>query len=298
MIDTKQGMPPAVAPASERMHCMEVWGGNRQIDRHVEMVGLEAWIFSEPHQRDRAGGDVYYFSSCASGRITRVLLADVSGHGQDASKSAVGLRELMRRNVNIVQPTKFVRAMNQQFAELDKENRFATAVVCSYFLPTGRMTLCNAGHPEPLYRANRNRWSPVSQQSTSDGANDFPLGVVDDADYSQTTLTLAAGDLLLLFSDALTESVDENGELLGSKGLLDLVNRMDCSDPETMVHNLINELQRMDPSNVTTDDATIVLLRGTQTSPSLTDNLLAPLRLLRPVRDRTELDQDNEVEDA
>lgn len=97
----------------QRMQCMEVWGGNRQVDRYLETPGLEAWIYSQPHQQAPGGGDVYYISSCASGRITRILLADVSGHGVDASKLAVGLRELMRRNINIVKQSRFVTEMNQ-----------------------------------------------------------------------------------------------------------------------------------------------------------------------------------------
>ena len=96
---------------------MEVWGGNQKADRHLEMPGLEAWIFSQPHLHAQGGGDVYYVSSCSSGRITRILLADVSGHGVDASKSAVGLRELMRRNINIIRQNRFVAEMNKQFSE-------------------------------------------------------------------------------------------------------------------------------------------------------------------------------------
>jgi serine phosphatase RsbU (regulator of sigma subunit) len=271
---------------------MEVWGGNRQADRHIETTGLEVWIFSEPHQRDRLGGDVYYVSSCASGRITRVLLADVSGHGRDASKSATGLRELMRRNINIVQPTKFVRAMNRQFSEMESENRFATALVCSFFSPTGRMTLCNAGHPEPLYRSQSKPWAPVSQQSAAESLSDFPLGIADEMHYSQTTLTLAPGDLLMLFSDALSESVDEEGNLLGTSGLLTLISSLDCSKPERLIQSLIDELQRKNPDNVMSDDATVLLVRGTDTRPSLGDSLLAPLRLLGPIQDRTDVVQE------
>ncbi len=191
VINEEARRPSYVAPPTERMQCMEVWGGNQKANRHLEMPGLEAWIFSEPHQRARGGGDVYYVSSCASGRITRLLLADVSGHGADASKSAIGLRELMRRNVNIIQQTKFVRAMNQQFAESEKDHRFATALVCSYFSPTGRLTLCNAGHPDPLYLQRDGQWAALSQQTATRRAGDFPLGVIDDADYSQIDLALA-----------------------------------------------------------------------------------------------------------
>jgi len=44
----------------QRMQCMEVWGGNRQVDRYLETPGLEAWIYSQPHEQAPGGGDVYY----------------------------------------------------------------------------------------------------------------------------------------------------------------------------------------------------------------------------------------------
>ena len=99
----------------ERMQCMEVWGGNEAVERSVQTAGLDIWVYNRPYGQAAGGGDVYYLSSCASGRITRILLADVSGHGEVVSQTAVGLRDLMRRNVNFVKQTRFVRAMNRQF---------------------------------------------------------------------------------------------------------------------------------------------------------------------------------------
>ena len=133
--------------SSERMRCMEVWGGNRGVDRNFETAGLKVWVYCRPYGEAVSGGDVYYLSSCASGRITRMLLADVSGHGELVSQVAVALRELMRRNVNYVRQTRFVQAMNQEFAEFAEEGGFATALVSTFFSPTQTYALCNAGHP-------------------------------------------------------------------------------------------------------------------------------------------------------
>src|SRR5687768_18611008 len=56
-------------------------GGNQPADSGVVMAGLDAWVYCRPYHGAAAGGDVYYVSSCATGRITRLLVADVSGHG-------------------------------------------------------------------------------------------------------------------------------------------------------------------------------------------------------------------------
>src|ERR1051325_9608852 len=111
------------------MQCMEVWGGNQLADSGVVMAGLDAWVYSKPFGGADGGGDVYYVSSCASGRITRLLVADVSGHGAAVAEQAVSLRTLMRRHVNYLDQTVFVRSMNQQFAASSQAGCFATALV-------------------------------------------------------------------------------------------------------------------------------------------------------------------------
>ena len=254
------------------------------------MPGLEAWIFSQPHLHARGGGDVYYVSSCSSGRITRILLADVSGHGVDASKSAVGLRELMRRNINIIRQNRFVAEMNKQFSEFAADHRFATAVVCSFFCPTRRLTLCNAGHPEPLcLQRPDGQWTSISQPSEARQLSDLPLGVVDDADYSQVVLKLAHGDLVLLFSDAFVEALDGEGGQLGADGLLAIVQGLDATRPESFVPSLVSAIRKLNADNLQDDDATVLLIRSTSTRPSIKSNLLAPFRFLTSPRDRTEL---------
>ena len=269
---------------------MEVWGGNQRADRHLETPGLEAWVYSQPHEQAQGGGDVYYVSSCASGRITRILLADVSGHGVDASKLAIGLRELMRRNINIIRQDRFVAEMNKQFADLAANQQFATAVVCSFFSPNRKLTLCNAGHPEPLCLQRQDgHWTSISQPSESRELSDFPLGVLDEASYTQTILKLSPRDLVLLFSDAFVESVDGNGDLLGADGLLALIRGLESVQPELVIPALIDAIRAQNPNNLLDDDATVVLIRATGEGPSLKNTLLAPFRMLRSARDRTDL---------
>ena len=77
--------------ATRVMQCMEVWGGNAQTESSVSMSGLDAWVYCQPYGSADAGGDVYYVSSCATGRITRLLVADVSGHGAAVHETAIVL---------------------------------------------------------------------------------------------------------------------------------------------------------------------------------------------------------------
>ena len=91
---------------------------------------------------------MHYVSLCGGGGvITRLILADVSGHGEAVADMAVSLRALMRKNINSKSQTRLVCALNRQFAALAQMSRFATAVVATYLATRKTLTVCNAGHP-------------------------------------------------------------------------------------------------------------------------------------------------------
>ena len=267
----------------QTMACMEVWGGNVSANNSVAMSGLDAWVYSKPFAMAQGGGDVYYVSSCATGRITRLLVADVSGHGEQVRQTANVLRDLMRRFVNHLDQRQFVRSMNQQFTQLSDAGCFATAVVTTFFGPTNYLTICNAGHPTPLiYRAGKRQWTLLERgESSSDAVADIPLGIDDMCDYEQMSMQLDVGDLVICYSDSLMESKDADGQMLGEQGLLAITNEIDVSDPAKVVTNLIEAIARRAPGNLEADDVTILLFHpnGSGTRVSFRHKLAAPFRV-------------------
>ena len=248
------------------MQCMEVWGGNQLTARGVAFGGLDAWVYSKPYGQAHAGGDIYYASSCATGRISRLLLADVAGHGESVAATASDLRALMRRFVNRLDQAEFVRLLNQQFMALSKEAVFATAVVSTYFAPTRRLTVCNAGHPRPLlYRAAEDRWDflghhgPASQPAPGN----IPLGLIDASDYEQFDVELESGDCVLNYTDALIESCDADGEMLGEAGLLRITRLLGHRAPQELTEALLREIAHRYPENLCDDDVTVMIVRAT-----------------------------------
>src|SRR5450755_8030 len=226
-------------PQTQHMTCMEVWGDSQLTARGIEMGGLDAWVYSKPYGQAQRGGDVYYASSCATGRISRLLLADVAGHGHSVASTAADLRTLMRRFVNRLDQAEFVRLLNEQFIALSQIGTFATAVVTTFFAPTRRLTVCNAGHPRPfLYRAAHRQWDFIGQED--DGSNkkskpqNIPLGLLALAEYEHVDVDLDPGDCLLSYTDALVESSDADGEMLGESGLLRIMQLLGNAVPETL----------------------------------------------------------------
>ena len=250
----------------QQMACMEVWGGSHLADHATEFGGLDAWIYSKPFQGARRGGDVVYASSCATGRIARLMVADVAGHGQAVAGTAADLRLLMRRFVNCLDQTELVRQLNRQFVELSAQVAFATAIVATFFAPTRRLTLCNAGHPRPLlYNAARREWRLLSSHegSRAAGPRNLPLGILGIADYDATDVELQEGDCVLAYTDALMEAQDADGEMLGEDGVLKILRLLGDVAPATLIAALLSEIGDRYPENLAADDVTVMLVRAT-----------------------------------
>lgn len=268
---------PMPADSAQHMTCLEIWGGNQPFDNAVVVPGLDAWVYSKPYGQSDAGGDVYYVSSCATGRITRLLLADVSGHGAVVSETARALRSLMQRYVNFIDQTAFVRSMNTKFAEMSDAGTFATAIVSTFFAPTNELSLCIAGHPPPLhFRASDGTWSLLH-----DAAGNIPLGIDDISDWSQFTVRLGVGDLVVCYTDSLMESYDSNGEMLGAAGLLAIAQSLKVTDPQQAIPILLQAIVDRAAGNLSQDDVTVLLFRpnGTSKAAPFMQRAMAPLRV-------------------
>lgn len=250
---------------------MEVWGGNQPASNGVVMPGVDAFVASRPYEDQESGGDVHYVSSCATGRITRFLVADVSGHGAAVSRVAVDLRTLMRRYVNYVDQGRLVRELNREFGLLAEGGVFATAVVATYFTPTGYLTLCNAGHPRPmLYSAARRAWSILRSEGSAGGTGpmNIPLGIAEGVSYDQVGVRLSRGDAVVMYTDALLEARGADGRLLGEEGLLELARGVEIGEPRRFVEGLMAGVERF--GGKVRDDATVLVIRPNELRPRTT----------------------------
>ncbi len=270
---------------------MEIWGGNRAIDKAFVAPGIDIYVHSAPYKGSQAGGgDIYYLTSCASGRISRFLLADVSGHGEAVSKAAVSLRDLMRKNVNKISQEEFVIQMNREFVGVANESVFATAVVATFFEPRKTLAISVAGHPYPFYyRARNKKWVHLDPAQNDEGLENLPLGIHDGSNYPGRMVKTETGDMFLLYSDAFIESVDQNDQPLGIRGLLEILNKWHEPVPDQIISHLRQRTIAMSQHNLLDDDATLILGYFTPTKVRMLDNLMAPFRLLGGVSDSTRL---------
>ncbi|MDB5349663.1 MAG: hypothetical protein JWN86_910 [Planctomycetota bacterium] len=251
------------------LHCMEIFGGTSAREEAISTPGLDGWIYSRPFESATDGGDVHYLSLCGGGVVTRLIVADVSGHGQGVAEVAGALRAIMRRNINSKSQTRLVQAMNRQFAKLAQLRLFATAVVATYLANNRTLSVCNAGHPRPIrYRAETRAWEVVTgAPSDGPGAANLPLGIDDDSPYDQFSVTLGQGDVLIFYTDALVEAHVEDGAMLGEEGLLEIARGLPIDDPAQIGPGLLSGVARHRGGDPADDDVTLLVLRHTGAGP-------------------------------
>ncbi len=248
------------------MQCMEIWGGNRPADSRVSTPGLEARVISVP--LDGAGGDVHYVSVCGGGIVTRIVLADIAGHGTPVAGIALELRQLIRRYINTKTHIRLIYRLNEQMQSWVNNGLFATSIVASYHSKKRRLTLCNAGHPRPLlYRARTGIWSLLNtEHGTGEEIRDLPLGILGGIKYSQMAVALEPNDMVLLYTDLLIETHDSQGTPLGEEGVLSIAQRLG-SDGNFIAARLLAEIRAHAGPHSPSDDVTVMELRHTGEGP-------------------------------
>jgi hypothetical protein len=241
------------------LQCSEVWGGNDEVDRGVVMPGLDAWVFSKPVGSDASGGDIHYLSSCATGRITRMLVADVSGHGAGVADLALRLRTLMRKFMHYIDQARLMEKINREFAGVASGGRFATALAATFWAPTREVEVSSAGHPLPLvYRAKERAWSRLSVSEAHRG-DDLPLGVLGESSYGRCRARLEPGDVVVVYTDGIVEARDASGKDLGETGLIGVLNDLGEGDAGTLASRVFERVRDFSGGELG-DDATILVL--------------------------------------
>jgi sigma-B regulation protein RsbU (phosphoserine phosphatase) len=249
-----------------RLACFELWGGNSKTTHEIELPGLLGWVCCTPFGHATGGGDVHYLSVCSKGRVSRIALADVAGHGESANSLAVRLRRVLQQHTDNWDQSALMRELNEAFKRDAKGVHFATAVVLGFYFGTGELLFTNAGHlPQLWHHAESGVWDWLVELTPyAKAVAGLPLGIISGTAYAQTAVELNRGDLLLLYTDGISESRNENGDELGQEGLLALVRGLPADSlegPAAFGDALVARLKKFRGNGPQRDDETLVVLQ-------------------------------------
>ena len=226
---------------------------------------MRVWVHSRPSGSSDAGGDVHYVSLCPSCIVSRIALADVSGHGPAVVALSEKLRQLMEKYLTALEQTSFMRDLNEAaMLELDGVH-YATMVAVGFHRRRGLLVMTNAGHPPAFwYRANRGEWvwfEPRHAQ-TRPGVSGTPLGLLANASYDRMIVKPAPDDLIVLYSDGVSEATNPAGRELGRDDLMTVARALNSSSAETFGVQLVDAIDAFRESGLPEDDETIIVLQA------------------------------------
>ena len=235
------------------------------------MPGLAAWVHCVPSGSGAGGGDVHYVSVCPSCIVSRIALADVSGHGPAVEMVGQTLRDLMGQHLSALEQVGIMRDLNRAVREELDGVHYATMVAAGWHRPRGLLVVTNAGHPPPCwYRAARDEWSWIEARRTSERgrAAGVPLGLLPDIDYDRTILKPQVRDLVVLYTDGVSEASNEAGEELGRDGLMRIARGLDTRSAEAFGRQLAAAVTGFRGRAEAADDETIIVLERSRNHPA------------------------------
>lgn len=163
----------------------------------------------------QVGGDFYDSFPLKNGNVCTVI-GDVSGKGVAASLFMVFVKTLIREKLtDISDIAETVKSINLDICRSNPEEMFVTAFIAIFDKASGKFCYVNAGHNKPV----------IIRNGKAEFLNCPPcmaLGVFDDSEYKQYTADFSNGDILYLYTDGVTEAVNENKEFFGEKRLLEV----------------------------------------------------------------------------
>lgn len=199
--------------------CVEVLGGNETRTQALVLADLELLLVARAAE-GLAGGDLYCVHSCNWGRLVKIVLADVTGHGKRSRLIASDLHQLLHEHSTRTSPRRLLGLVNRQFTRFAPSGILAASLCAVYDPCPGEFRYAYGGQPLVLFWSELNgSWSSLAPEP---GFNGPPFGVTEAARYDEQSILLRAGDILLMFSDGVPEARNTEGAILGPGGVLRL----------------------------------------------------------------------------
>ncbi len=215
---------------------------------------------------DEAGGDMYTFRrfSEIGGKEARtpddrfgIMIADVSGHGPSAAVVMAMLHAILYAFPHVPDGTaQLTSHLNEQLCAKRIEQSFTTAFIAIYDPATRQLTYTRAGHNPPLVKA-AGEGVPTRRL---DESGSLPLGVMSEASFDESTMTLSPGETLVLYTDGITEAMNPQRTMFGTEGIERAL--LTCSgEPACVVNSIITALREHEAGVRPADDQTILAMK-------------------------------------
>ena len=223
----------------------------------LSIPGLTCEAFYQPAQS--IGGDYYDFFPLQGGRWG-IAIGDVSGKGIGAALLMASLQASLKAQA--LHPHLDVSIMMSEVNRLVHESSpghfFASLFYGEYQPATRVLRYVNAGHNPPMvlrWRDGRCEVIPLETEGT-------PVGALEHAEYTSATIRLEIGDVLIAYTDGVTEAENPQSEFWGQQRLEKLLRSCHDRTPKEIIRSVLDEVADFSKGNPQRDDVTLVVVRA------------------------------------
>jgi sigma-B regulation protein RsbU (phosphoserine phosphatase) len=222
-----------------------------------ELPAIDGWQLAAALKPARqTSGDYYDLISLPNGYLG-LLVADVVDKGVGAALF-MALSWILVRTYAVEHPTRpdlVLNAVNRRVLAETDTGQFVTVFYGILDPTTGALTYCNAGHPPPLLYDAQNRGEIRLLSRTG-----MALGVVDTEPWARATVQIDPGDVLVLYSDGITDAENEKGASFGAQSLQAAVQASLGSPAHEIKKALVAEIEAFVGGAIQFDDVTLMII--------------------------------------
>ncbi|MCH8829407.1 MAG: SpoIIE family protein phosphatase [Planctomycetes bacterium] len=222
-------------------------------NRSPELPGYRFFDFYEAALH--VGGDYFDYIKLSDGRMA-VALGDVAGKGVPAALLMAKLSSSVRYHL-LTKPTisEALDGLNEEISSSGLGHRFITFAIAVIDPVKHLLTLANAGHLPPILRSAKGEVSELAMEVAG-----IPLGVVRDQHFKSTTQPIQPGDMILLYTDGVTEVMNKEDKLYGRKRLKSLIAN-GPSDAKDLIPTILQDSERFADGQAQRDDVCLVCMQ-------------------------------------
>ena len=225
-----------------------------------KLAGLEVLGICRPARS--VSGDFYDYVELGEECIA-FSFGDVSGKGISAALVMAAIHSIVRAQLTLLtgsaspspeqSATQLVERANLHLCAVTPPEKFSTLFFGSYDARSGTLAYSNAGHLPPLLLRNGNL-TPLE-------VNGMIVGALPHAEYSAASLVLEPGDMLVAYTDGLTEPEDQAGDEFGEERLREALQRLAGSPLRDLIEGVMNDVVDWTGDPVLQDDMTMLVVR-------------------------------------
>jgi serine phosphatase RsbU (regulator of sigma subunit) len=215
----------------------------------------EVSIFGFLDAAEEIGGDLYDAFLVDKDRLC-FTIADVFGKGIVASMMMTMVQTLIRSKAKHTNSaTTLIREINTYLCENNKHQNFITIIIGFIDLKTGVVEFCNSGHtPMYLRKANQECIRYGETHTTA-------LGIFPDLEINSSFIQLDIDDILIMFTDGITEAMSENEAFFGYQRLESIICQMQNPNPESIVKSILKGISVFTGKDKQNDDLSILVIK-------------------------------------